>query len=220
VNFNHLFSFPHETFYVLKEVPAFMTLSLTEDEFIKAAMGHNPKVRVAQMELDKTEAESRVVALSHLPDFTVRLSGIRNPEDTGFSSYGFRVGVSIPLFFPAKQTQATDQANDNVDASRFELTGAKDETTHMVEEAYVNAQSAWRLWKLYQEGGLLEQAQRAWKATQAVYRNEQIPLSDFVDNYNMYLDTLKSYYQAQADYGKALAELDYEVGHLPEQDLK
>ena len=125
------------------------------------------------------------------------------------------MGVSLPIFFPIKQTQATDQANDQVDASKFELTGAKNETTHMVEESYVNAQSAWRLWKLYEEGGLLTQAQHAWKATQAAYRNEQMPLSDFVENYNMYVDTLKSYYKAQADYGKALADLDYQIGNLP-----
>jgi hypothetical protein len=36
-----------------------------------------------------------------------------------------------------------------------------------------------------------------------------------VDNYDMYLDTLKSYYKAQSDYGKALADLDYQIGNLP-----
>jgi hypothetical protein len=85
----------------------------------------------------------------------------------------------------------------------------------MVEEAYVNAQADWRLWKLYKEGGLLEQTQKAWKATESAYQNEQISLSDFVDNYSIYVDTLKSYYKAQADYGKALAEMDYQMGNLP-----
>jgi outer membrane protein TolC len=187
-------------------------LAGTKDDFIQSALDSSPEVETAQMDLDKAQAESHVAALSHLPDFTVALSGVRNPEDTGFSYWGFRVGVSIPLFFPMKQTQATGQADDQVDAARYELTGAKNETTHRVEEAYVEVQSAWRLWKLYEEGGLLEQSQRAWKATQAAYRNEQINLSDLVDNYNMYLDTLKTYYQAQADYGKALAALNYQVG--------
>ncbi len=215
VNFNHLFSLPHETIYVLKEIPTLPGLDGTVQDYIQTAMDHNPMVEAAQRELDKAGAEAHVMALSHLPDFTVALSGTRNPEDTGFSYYGFRVGVSVPLFFPIKQTQATDQANDQVEASKYELTGAKNETTHMVEEAYVNAQSAWRLWKLYEEGGLLEQTQKAWKATQAAYRNEEIQLPDFVDNYNMYIDTLKTYYKAQADYGKALAELDYQIGNLP-----
>jgi len=215
VNFNHLFSLPHETVYVLREVPTLPPLTGTVQDFIQKAILHNPMVEAAQRELDKAGAEAHMAALSHLPDFTVALSGTRNPEDTGFSSYGFRVGVSVPLFFTIKQTQATDQANDLVDASKYELTGAKNETTHMVEEAYVDAQSAWRLWKLYEDGGLLEQTQKAWKATQAAYRNDQMPLSDFVDNYNMYIDTLKAYYKAQADYGKALAELNYQIGSLP-----
>jgi outer membrane protein TolC len=215
VNFNHLFSLPHETAYVLKEIPNLPPLARTVQHYIQRAMAGNPMVEAAQRELDEAGAQAHVVALSHLPDFTVALSGTRNPEDTGFSYWGFRVGVSVPLFFPIKQTQATDQANDQVDASQYELTGAQNETTHMVEEAYVNAQSSWRLWKLYEEGGLLAQTQRAWKATRAAYRNDQIPLSDFVDNYDMYLDTLKSYYKAQSDYGKALADLDYQIGNLP-----
>ncbi len=214
-NFNHLFSLPHGTAYTLKEIPALPPLAGTVQDLVQTAMDHNPMVAEAERDLDKAGAEAHVAVLSHLPDFTVALSGTRNPEDTGFSYWGFRVDVSVPLFFPLKQTQATDQANDQVEASRYELTGAKDEATHMVEEAFVSAQSAWRLWKLYEEGGLLGQTQKAWKATQAAYRNEEIQLPDFVDNYNMYIDTLKSYYKAQSDYGKALADLDYRMGTLP-----
>ncbi len=214
VNFNHLFSLPHETVYDLKTIPVLPPLTGKVEEYIRKAMDHNPMVEAAQREVDKAGAESSVAALSHLPDFTVALSGTRNPDDTGFSYWGFRVGVSVPIFFPIKQTQATDQKNDQVDAAKYELTGARNETTHMVEESYVNAQSAWRLWRLYEEGGLLDQSRKAWKATQVAYRNEQMPLADYVDNYNMYLDTLKSYYKAQADYGKALADLDYQIGNL------
>jgi outer membrane protein TolC len=214
-NFNHLFSLPHETVYVLNQMPTLPPLAGTIQAYIQTAMDKNPMVHEAQKELDKAGAEAHVAALSHLPDFTVALSGTRNPEDTDFSYWGFRVGVSVPLFFPIKQTQATDQANDEVEASRYELTGAKNETTHMVEQAYVDAQSAWRLWKLYEEGGLLEQTQKAWKATESSYRNEQISLSEFVDNYSIYIDTLKAYYKAQTDYGKTLAELDYQMGNLP-----
>ena len=214
-NFNHLFSMPHGTAYILKEIPALPPLAGTVQAFIQEALARNPKVQEARKELAEAGAEARVAALSHLPDLTVALSGARNTEDNGFSSYGFRVGVSVPLFFLLKQTQATDQANDRMDASRYELTGAQNEATHMVEDAYVDTQSAWRLWKLYEEGGLLAQAQRAWRATQAAYRNDQISLSDFMDNYNLYLDTLKAYFRAQADYGKTLAELDYQIGNLP-----
>ena len=218
VNFNHLFSLPHGTGYVLKEIPELQPLTGTMEDSIRTAMGHNPMVETAQREVDKAGAEAQVAALSHLPDLTLGVSGTRDPNGNGFSYYGLKVGVSVPLFFPMKQTQATDQANDQVAASRYELTGAQNQTTHMVEEAYVDAQSAWRLWKLYEEGGLLAQTQRAWKATQAAYRNEQMPFADLVENYNMYLQTLKDYYQAQSDYGKAVAQLQYETGELKAQE--
>ncbi|MGH7739279.1 MAG: TolC family protein [bacterium] len=215
VHFNNLFDLPMDTGFTLKEVPDLAAINGTLEGYIQKARDDNPKVEAAQREVDEKTAEAHVAAFSHLPDFNIRLMGTRNPDDTAFSSYAVRLGVSIPLFFPMKQTQAADQANDLADASRFELTARWDETHHMVEESYINAQSAWRLWKLYQEGGLLEQAQRAWKATELAYRNEQISLSDFVDNYNLYLETLESYYKAQADYGKALAEFHYQIGDLP-----
>jgi len=84
----------------------------------------------------------------------------------------------------------------------------------MTEDAYVNADSAWRILKLYEEGGLVKQVQRAWQASQTAYRNEQMSLMEYVETYNTYVDTLTNYYQAKADYGKALAELEYETGNL------
>ncbi|HJT24177.1 MAG TPA: TolC family protein, partial [bacterium] len=125
VNFNHLFSLPHATEYRLAEVPALPPLEVGVENCVQSAMEHNPMVEAAQKEVDRAGAEAHVAALSHLPDFTFTLSDMRNPQDPSFSYWGFKVGVSVPLFFPIKQTQATDEANDRVAASKFELTGTE-----------------------------------------------------------------------------------------------
>jgi outer membrane protein, heavy metal efflux system len=212
-NLNHLFSLPHGTTYNL---PAEITLSPfagKEEDYVQEALLNNSEIEVYRDAVQQREASQSLANFDYLPDFDVWVSGIRQP-DGGFSDYGYRLGVSLPLFFPAKQSQEAGAESSEASAARYDLKGKQDEVIHMVEDAYVNAESAWRLLRLYQEGGLLRQTQKAWTSTQLAYHNEEMPLAEFVENYNVYLETFRSYYEAQADYGKALAELDYQAGDL------
>ena len=216
LNLNHLFGLPHGTTYQLTGDPPLPAFTGTEADYIQKAMTVNPEIDAAKREVEAQGARHSLAELDNLPDFSVQVTGSRDPGDNGFSSYGFRVGATLPIFFPLKQNQAAAQAQDELSASRWDLQGQIDETTHMIEDSYVMAESAWRMLQLYQNGNLLKQTQRAWEATQQSYRNEQMSLSEFVDNTNTYFQTVTDYYQAQADYGKALAQLNYEVGDLPD----
>jgi outer membrane protein TolC len=213
-NLNHLFSLPHRTAYKLGSEVVFSEPPSDEEGLVREALEHNPGITVYRRAVEAQDARHSSAALDHLPDFNVRLVETKDPASGQFSEFGFRLGLTVPLFFPAKQTQALDASSDELLAARYDLKGEQDLVVHMVEDSYVNADSAWRILKLYQEGGLLKQTQRAWSATQLAYRNEQMSLSDFVETYNTYLETLTNYYQAQADYGKALAELEYQTGVL------
>jgi outer membrane protein TolC len=213
-NLNHLFSLPHQTVYELAEEPVLPAFDRPEGKLVQEALQQNSELTVYQRSLEARKADQARASLDYLPDFDVTLSGIRNPDDGGFSNYGFRLGVSLPLFFPAKQSQLDGAASDELSAARYDLKGKENEVIHMVEDDFVNADSAWRILSLYEQGGLLKQVQRAWESSQLAYRNEEMNLSDFVESFNTYLETLNNYYQAKADYGKALAELGYQVGGL------
>lgn len=211
-NLNHLFSLPHQTVYRLGEEPILPPFDRREEVLIRQAMDQNSELAVYQKALDVQKANQQKASLDYLPDFDVSLSGIRNPDDGSFSNYGFRLGVSIPLFFPAKQSHMEGAESDELSAARYDLKGEQNEVMHMVEDDFVNADSAWRILSLYEQGHLLQQVQRAWESSQLAYRNEEMSLSEFVESFNTYLETLNNYYQAKADYGKALAELDYQTG--------
>jgi cobalt-zinc-cadmium efflux system outer membrane protein len=211
-NLNHLFSFPHFTAYRLAGDADLPPFTGKEEELVQEALGHNPEIDSYRMAIETREARERMATLDYLPDLDVWLSGVRDPDSGAFSNYGFRLGVTVPLFFPAKQMHVSDAASLELSAAHYDLQGKQNEVIHMTEDAFVTAESAWRILELYEKGGLLQQTQRAWAATQTAYRNEQMPLSDYVMTFNSYVETLTNYYQAQADYGKALAELDYQVG--------
>ncbi len=216
-NLNHLFSLPHGTLYTLPGDVSFPPFAGMEEDYVQKALLHNPEIEVYQDAIKSKEAGQSLAGLDYLPDFDVWVSGVRQP-DGGFSDYGYRLGISIPVFFLAKQNPAAGAASNELSAARYDLKGKQNEVIHMVEDAYVNAESAWRLLGLYEQGGLLRQTQKAWASTQLAYHNEEMPLAEFVENYNIYLETFRSYYQAQADYGKALAELDYQTGVLKGDD--
>ena len=209
-NLNHLFSLPHFTAYRLVEEPNLSPLEGTEEEWVRKALEGNPEITVYRRAIESKEAARHMASMDYLPDFDVLVSGAKDPNG-GLSNYGYRVGVSLPVFFLGKQSPEEGAASNEVSAARYDLTGKQDEVIHMTEDAYVGADSAWRLLKLYEEGGLVNQVQRAWAASQTAYRNEEMPLADFIETYNTYLQTLTNYYQAKADYGKALAQLEYEA---------
>ena len=211
-NLNHLFSLPHFTAYRLGGEPSLPPFAVKEEELVREALGQSSEITSYRAAIEAREARQSMASLDYLPDLDVWLSGVRDPNNGSFSNYGFRLGVSVPLFFPAKQAQESGAASEELSAAKYDLQGKQNEVIHMVEDAYVNADSAWRILKLYEEGGLLKQTERAWASTQTAYHNEEMPLSDYVETYNTYVETLTNYYQAQADYGKALAELKYQVG--------
>jgi outer membrane protein TolC len=212
-NLNHLFSLPHGTLYALPGGVSLSPFAGMEEDYVQKALLHNPEIEVYQDAIQSKEANQSLANLDYLPDFDVWVSGVRQ-ADGSFSDYGYRLGISLPIFFAAKQNPAAGAASDDLSAARYDLKGKQNEVIHMVEDAYVNAESAWRLLRLYEQGGLLKQTQKAWASTQLAYHNEEMPLAEFVENYNIYLETFRSYYQSQADYGKALAELDYQAGDL------
>lgn len=208
---DHLFSLPPQTAYQLGKEPSLENFEGTEQGWITRALQGSPGIDVSKRTVEAQEASLHWASMDYLPDFDVWLSGVKDP-DGGFSNYGYRVGISLPLFFAAKQEPEESSASYRLSAARHDLVSEQNEVIHRTDEAYVNAESAWRILRLYEDGGLLRQIQRAWESSQVAYRNEEMSLEDFIETYNAYLQTLTHYYQAKADYGKALAQLEYEAG--------
>jgi outer membrane protein TolC len=213
-NLDHLFNAPSGRRYVLGEPPIARPPAETGSVAVEEAVKRNPEVASAVAMDDAARAAKHLAALEHLPDFVVRAYGERVPGASGFSDYGLRVGVSVPLFFPFKQTQEAREASATADAAKAELADARGVASHDAAEASVEAETAWELLKNYQDADMPKRLKRAWEAALVAYRNEQISASELVENYNMYLETLSELHRARADYGKALARLDFATGNV------
>ena len=213
-NLNHILNLSHETQYVLQGPVTLEPFQKVMDQSVANGLSVNPEIEAAKSEIDKRKSLQVSADMEHLPDFLVRAYAIQNPGDSGFNDYGLRFGVTLPIFFATKQDKAAQEMAYETEAAKKDLVGKQNEVTHMVEEAYVNAESQWRLLNLYEQGGLKVQVEKAWSASQRSYRNEQMSFAEFIDNYNSYLEILTDYYRAQADYGESLARLQYETGEV------
>jgi outer membrane protein TolC len=219
-NLNHILNLSHKTQYILQGPITFVPFEKVMEQSVGEGLLVNPEIEAARKEIDKRKSLQVSADMEHLPDFLVRGYAIQNPGDSGLNDYGLRVGITLPIFFATKQDKAAQESAYQTQAAQQDLVGKQNEVTHMVEEAYVNAESQWRLLNLYEQGGLKAQVEKAWTASKRSYRNEQMSFSELIDNYDGYLEVLTDYYHAQADYGQALARLQYEIGEVKVTEAK
>jgi outer membrane protein TolC len=184
-------------------------------DFSQAERGHlhqdhreHPQVSAAAETLAQARARLAAARAAFLPDLNTRLW--TDDRVTGADGFGFRVGLQVPLGL--SQATALSKAGGEVKAAEQNLKAARDLVHHQLEEARVGAQSAWNLVALYETGGLIAQAEQAWNFAQQAWRNEGLSLADFIESYDSYLDIRSAHIHARANYGKALARLDYETG--------
>lgn len=185
-----------------------------------AAVERNPSLSSAKASLEAAKGAQRLAALEHLPDFVVRAYGERVQGASGFSDYGMRVGVSVPLFFPFRQTREAQAAAREASAAEAEFSDAKGRAATSLAEALAEAATAWDLLRDYEEAGFPKALPKAWEDSFVAYRNEQLSPTEAAEDLNLYLETSVEYERARADYGKALARLDYELGDFAPQGGK
>lgn len=162
---------------------------------LKQGLSRAPLIRRARMEVDRRQALTRVELSRRVPDLTVSL-GVKRDEQLGRNQAIVGVSIPIPLF---------DRNQGNVLESLRRTDKARDELR--ATEVLLNSelgQAYDRLSVSRQETELLRQevlpgAQSAYDATTKGYE-----LGKF--NFLEVLDAQRTFFQARAQYLRALAE--------------
>lgn len=209
---NHLFFETNGAHYVLGDVPRAREIPFTREEAVRLALAASPEVAARRAAADRERALKRAAALDHLPDFQVRAFGSKEPGTSGFDQYGMRVGVTLPVFFPFKQTKAAWAAAGDSRAAEYEARDVGEQVEHMAETAWTAADAARRTLDIYSSRSVEKDIKRAWESSYTAYRNGQATATHLFQDYRMALETLEEYYRARSDYGKALARLGYWTG--------
>jgi outer membrane protein TolC len=182
---------------------------MTVDEVLAKASATSPELAMRLKTVARDELSVNLAKKELHPDYTIS-AGYFNQ---GSMAPMYQVRVDIPLRLHAEKNQRpaiTEQVNLLAGARReFEASGQQ--LQFKVREAYLAAETAWRLKKLY-EDTVLPQSQLTVESSLTAY---QTGASDFVavlNNLATQTDVQEQLHEQEMNYQVALARLEEMTG--------
>ena len=174
------------------------------------ALDRYPGLRRDEQQIQRGQQGLRLARKEILPDFAVNVATQQMVGGMPWM-YGVDVMVTVPLFWQRKQRPMIAEAAAALDAGRRMRENTLAQTQSAVTQAYVMASTAERLMRLYTDS-ILPQARLTLESSIAAY---QVGAADFLTllmNVTSVLANELSYEQQQAQYRRAIAQLEPYVG--------
>ena len=146
-----------------------------------------------------------------LPDFAVNLT-TQQPVGGMPWMYGVDVMVKVPLFWQRKQRPMIAEAAASLEAGRRMRENTLAQSQGAVTDGYVTASTARRLTTLYTDS-ILPQARLTLESSMAAYQVGSADFLTVLTNFTTVLAYELNYEQQQAQYRRALAQLEPYVGN-------
>ncbi len=203
-------------------------VALDEEALRGNGLSDRPEVRSARLRIESGGHEMRLARRSYRPDFTVGVAwgnvlGRRDepgrtnpPPGNGRDTYSLTFGASIPVFrssYEAGVREADARLSAAEEAYKDAVNGV----------AFAVRTTAFRLTTIEGqlalfEDALLPQAEQALSATEEAYSAGVTGVLELLDSEEMLLDVRLGLARLQADYMKALAEMERAIGSaFPEE---
>jgi cobalt-zinc-cadmium efflux system outer membrane protein len=195
-----IISLPNEELLVPK-----ITVGLLE--LPKMVDHHSRHIKEALARVEESEAQKNLAGFNYAPDFdlsyrkTIGSYASQNP-------YSLSIGVSIPLWFFAKQSGEVSSASARVNEAEKKLEAIKVKHVAEVRSLLAKVNSTRQILEIYQTG-LIPQATSTLNSSRAAYRAGRSQLLEL-------LDSERSLYNVQIVYYRALAQYAENVGKLEE----
>lgn len=142
---------------------------------------------------------------SYYPNFSLHLFG--QDMGSGFKSFGFEVGFSVPLWFGMNQNGKIEEASANLVASEEKY---REELLLMKKEVEI----AWHGYEAANENilrfikGILSDSEELLRLTTEGYKLGEIDFLNLLEAQRTYLSSSKRYYGYLLDYQHRLIELE------------
>ncbi len=202
----------------LTEIP---TLTLERESLAEIGRRERPELKAAFLQIEEREKQMHLARLQHRPDFTVGLSwgNIRArgvtvadmpiPGD-GKDSYAISVGLTLPLF-RGKYDAGIREAAESFAAARFAYKDSARKMESEVRSISFRIETIEKQLDLF-ERALVPQAEQALRSTEDAYSNGTVEVTGLLDIQRMLLDVQLGVARLQADYLKAVADLERTIG--------
>lgn len=183
---------------------------LNLDSLLKKALENNPRLKKSNVKLLLAEKNKSLAKWNFWPDFSFGIDyRIResSPMDAvkGTDFLSFRVGVSLPLWFFAKQNKLLGSADENLRSAQNMNEGMHRMLEYQIMERYQEAEKAKAQFEFYRDA-ILPQARSTLESSMIAYQVGKVDfltlvtsqLSVFNDEIER-LSILNSFHQALTD---------------------
>lgn len=172
------------------------------------SLEHNADIRAMEHHETHRRFLTREARLGYLPDFTVGWT--RMLEADGFSGYNAQLQLRIPLYF-WKQRAEVKTAEAAGEQASAQLADTRNRVQFELKAAVAAERNAARTVEIYR-GSILPRAEKALDVVESGYLSGKAGFLDLLDTERRLLLEKLEHLEAQARYGKALAELEETVG--------
>jgi outer membrane protein TolC len=180
------------------------------DSLLKKAFESNPTLKKSNVKLQLAEKRKSLAKWNFWPDFSFGVDyRIResSPIDVvkGSDFISFRIGMSLPLWFFAKQSKLLGSADENLMGAKEIEEGMQRILEYQIMERYQEAEKSKAQFELYREA-ILPQARSTLESSMIAYQVGKVDFLTLVTsqlsvlNYEIEkLSTLNSFHQALTD---------------------
>lgn len=179
------------------------------DELSNMAKAYRPRLKAFQYAVAKGRIAYLLAWNEFLPDLSARYEQMI-VDGTGDKWAGM-VGVSVPIWFWAKQGFGVSQMKAELDMFKAEYKMMENMVLFEVKEAYAKVESYKKLVETY-ETSFVPQAEAALKSSLIGYEANQIDFLNLLDSQRMLLEIKVDYYNTIVDLEMAKAEIEKAVG--------
>ena len=197
------------------------SLNLDRESLAEIGRRERPELRAAFLRIEEREKSMHLARIQHRPDFTVGLTwgnirargtaatGMAIPGD-GKDSYALSFGLTLPLF-RGKYDAGIREAAEQYAAARFAYRDSARRMESEVRAVSFRIETIARQLDLF-ERALVPQAEQALRSTESAYSNGTVEVTGLLDSQRALLDVQLGLARLQADYLKAIADLERTIG--------
>lgn len=191
----------------LKDEPR--PLPMTLDELLARAAGTSPELERRQKMIARNELSVNLARKEFHSDYTVS-AGYFN-QGSMSPMYQVRVDIPLRLHMEHKQRPALNEQVDLLAGARRNFEAAEQDLQFRVREAWVTAETAWRLMKLYTDTILL-QSQLTVDSSLLAYQTGSTDFVTVLNNLATKVDVDEQLHEQELNYALALARLEEMTG--------
>jgi cobalt-zinc-cadmium efflux system outer membrane protein len=189
------------------EEPTALPLSL--EELLARAGDTSPELKRDEKMIQRSELGVNLARKEFHPDYTVA-AGYFNQGGMP-PMYQLRIDIPLRLHAETKQRPALNEQVDLLAGARHSYEAAEQNLQFRVREAYLMAETAWRLMGLYTDT-ILPQSQLTIEASLAAYQSGSADLTAVLNNVAATTDLQEQFHEQEMSYALARARLEELTG--------